>query len=109
MKDESYEYVFGFLFGEGLKGEKRITQPWKDFDPLHLLESQSLDKLKKVRWYLDVGDDDFLYKGNAALHVKMRDIELPHEYRVRDGKHEWTYWRTGLADGLKFIGKSFHR
>jgi len=109
MKDDSYENVFGFLFGEGLKGKKRITQAWKDFNPLYLLDTQSLDKLKKVRWYLDVGDDDFLYKGNSALHVKMRDIGLPHEYRVRNGKHEWIYWRTGLPEGLKFIGTAFHR
>lgn len=109
MPDKGYENVFGFLFGEGLKGKERITQAWKDFSPLHLLESQSLDKLKRVRWYLDVGDDDFLYKGNSALHVKMREIGLPHEYRVRNGKHEWTYWRTGLTEGLKFIGTGFHR
>jgi len=58
---------------------------------------------------LDCGDDDFLYKGNSALHVKMRDLEIPHEYRVRNGSHEWSYWRTGLYDGLKFISEKFHR
>jgi enterochelin esterase-like enzyme len=43
------------------------------------------------------------------LHVKMRELEIPHEYRVRDGGHEWGYWRTGLPEGLKFISKTFHR
>ena len=100
---------FGSLFGENLKGKKRISENWKAFSPLHLLESQSLDKLRSVRWYLDIGDDDFLYKGNSALHVKMRELGLPHEYRVRDGKHSWVYWRTGLLDGLLFISESFHR
>jgi len=109
MDDKSYSHVFGFLFGEGLKGKDRITQIWKDFSPLDLLDAVPQDKLKSVRWYLDIGDDDFLYKGNSALHVKMRDMKIPHEYRVRNGKHEWTYWRTGLENGLKFIGKSFHR
>lgn len=109
MADDRYENMFGFLFGEGLKGNARITDQWSAFSPLHLLDSQPKDKLKSVRYYIDCGDDDFLYKGNSALHVKMRDLEIPHEYRVRDGHHSWVYWRTGLKDGLKFIGESFHR
>jgi len=63
----------------------------------------------KVRFYLDCGDDDFLYKGNSTLHILMNDQKIPHEFRVRDGIHEWEYWRTGLPDALKFISKSFYR
>ncbi len=37
------------------------------------------------------------------------DRKIPHEFRVRDGGHTWSYWRTGIVDGLKFIGQSFHR
>ncbi len=107
--DKEYENYFGFLFGEGLKGKDRISPNWKKFSPLDILEEQSIDKLKTVRWYIDCGDDDFLYRGNSELHVKMRELGIPHEYRVRDGVHSWVYWRTGLPEGLKFIGKSFHR
>jgi S-formylglutathione hydrolase FrmB len=32
---------------------------------------------------------------------------VPHEYNVRDGTHNWTYWKTGLADALAFIGEGF--
>ena len=109
MPEKDYLKWFGNLFGEDLKGKKRISENWKAFSPLHLLNSQPMDKLKSVRWYLDIGDDDFLYKGNAALHVKMREIGLPHEFRMRDGNHSWLYWRTGLLDGLLFISESFHR
>ena len=109
MPEKDYLKWFGNLFGEDLKGKKRISENWKAFSPLHLLNSQPMDKLKSVRWYLDIGDDDFLYKGNAALHVKMREIGLPHEFRMRDGNHSWIYWRTGLLDGLLFISESFHR
>lgn len=109
-RDEaSYERTFGILYGAGLNGEKRLTETYRAFNPLDLLETQDLDKLKRIAWYLDCGDDDFLYKGNAALHVKMRDLKIPHEYRVRNGGHSWEYWRTGLKDGLQFIGAKFHR
>jgi len=109
MPEKQYQSYFKSIFGEKLVGEDRFNEHWQAFDPFTLLDTVPMDKLKSVRWYLDCGDDDFLYRGNSALHVKMRMIELPHEYRVRDGAHTWSYWRTGLKDALAFIGKSFHR
>ena len=59
------------------------------------------DSVKKsVRWYIDCGDDDFLYEGNSLVHIAMRKREIPHEFRIRDGGHNWTYWRTALPDVL---------
>lgn len=34
---------------------------------------------------------------------------IEDKYRVRQGGHEWSYWRSGLVDGLKFISETFHR
>ena len=68
------------------------------------------DSLKKsVRWYIDCGDDDFLFEGNSLLHIAMRKKEIPHEFRVRDGAHNWTYWRTALPTVLEFVSMSFHQ
>ena len=96
------------LFGPGLKGKDRITAHYNSNSPLYLIKNGNVEKLKSVRYYIDCGDDDFLYKGNAALHVLMRDMNIPHEFRVRDGGHTWIYWRTALPEALKFIGASFH-
>ena len=104
--DRQHRY-FGTIYGD-LSGSE-VTSSWKSFNPLHLLDSVDPEKLKSIRYYIDCGDDDFLYKGNSALHVKMRDMGIPHEYRVRNGGHEWSYWRTGLHDGLIFISAKFHR
>ncbi|NOY38352.1 MAG: esterase family protein [Chlorobi bacterium] len=109
MRDDSYENVFGFLIGTGLKDKVRLNDTWKKFNPLHILDEIPKEDINKVRWYIDCGDDDFLYKGNSALHVKMRDLGINHEYRVRNGKHEWAYWRSSLRTGLGFIGQGFHR
>ncbi len=68
------------------------------------------DSLKKaVRWYIDCGDDDFLYEGNSLIHIAMRKKEIPHEYRVRDGAHNWVYWRTALPEVLAFVSMAFHQ
>ena len=74
-----------------------------------MVQDAATDKFKGVRLHLDCGDDDFLYAGNSTLHILLRDQKIPHEFRVRDGGHTWSYWRTGLPEGLKFIGSSFHR
>lgn len=106
---EDWERYFGFIFGEGLEGESRLTDHVKDNLPLYLIESQEVDKLKTVKWYIDCGDDDFLVNGNMELHKRMNEKEIPHEFRVRDGAHNWTYWRTALPEVLKFVSQSFHR
>ena len=91
-------------------GALKLSMKHSDlFGSCDLLHSVPLEKLKSVRFWIDCGDDDFLCNGNSALHVEMRKIGLPHEYRVRDGGHTWSYWRSGLATGLEFIGEKFHR
>lgn len=107
LKNDVYDRYFGDIYGP--KPTIEVSDYWKKYSPLYLLEIVDPEKLKSVRFYIDCGDDDFLYKGNSALHVKMRDLGIPHEYRVRQGGHEWSYWRSGLADGLKFISETFHR
>lgn len=107
LANDSYDGYFKDIYGP--KPEGKVSEHWKANSPLHLLENVDIEKLKSIRFYIDCGDDDFLYKGNSALHVKMRDLGIPHEYRTRNGGHEWSYWRSGLYDGLKFISEKFHR
>jgi enterochelin esterase-like enzyme len=109
MPDINYENVFGQLYGRGLKGKERLNKSFYENSILKIVETKSADDLKKVRYWIDCGDDDFLTKGNCLLHILLTDKHVPHEYRVRDGAHNWTYWRTGIVDALKFIGDSFHQ
>jgi enterochelin esterase-like enzyme len=110
MEPKNWDRLLGPLFGAtGKSGKDRLTAHFQEVSPLGLAKSLPEDSLKKVRYYIDCGDDDFLIKGNCALHLLLTDRKIPHEFRVRDGGHTWTYWRTGIVDGLKFIGQSFHR
>ncbi|GHT38201.1 endo-1,4-beta-xylanase [Bacteroidia bacterium] len=74
---------------------------------INTASDKDLDAIKKVRWYISCGDDDFLYKDNCEMHILFRDKNIPHEYRVKDGGHTWTYWRMELAEVLEFVSKSF--
>ncbi|MFC2126583.1 alpha/beta hydrolase, partial [Bacteroidota bacterium] len=106
---ERWDRQEGLVYGPGLKGKKRLTDHWKANNPFHIVNNSDLEKIKSVRWYFDCGDDDFLYRGNSLFHIFLRDKEIPHEFRIRDGEHNWEYWRTGIIDALQFIGKDFHR
>ena len=109
MEDENWKNVFGQLYGYNLKGKIRLNKAWYDNSILKIVETKSADELKKVRLYIDCGDDDFLIKGNCMLHLALKEKNVPHEFRVRDGVHNWPYWRTGITDALAFIGDSFHQ
>ena len=82
---------------------------YQKHNAINLVESMEADKIKEVRWFIDCGDDDFLYEGNSLIHIAMRKKEIPHEYRVRDGGHTWTYWRESLPSVLSFVSDAFHQ
>jgi enterochelin esterase-like enzyme len=82
---------------------------FENHNALNLLAKADVKDVKGVRWYIDCGDDDFLYEGNALMHVEMRKKDIPHEYRVRDGGHTWTYWRDALPEVLHFVSQGFHQ
>ncbi len=85
--------------------EKRLEETSVYYMVNHMPEEQK----KAVRWYIDCGDDDFLFEGNCMVHIAMRKTGVPHEYRVRNGGHSWGYWRSALPEVLEFITVSFHQ
>jgi enterochelin esterase-like enzyme len=86
-----------------------IKKYFDQHNTLSLIKDSSSDNLKSVRWYIDCGDDDFLYEGNSLVHIALRKKKIPHEYRVRDGHHSWTYWRAALPEVLSFVSDAFHQ
>ena len=108
FSQKRWNKVEGILFGKNLKSKDRLTKHFNLNNPLYLVDSLDVNKLKTIRYYFDCGDDDQLSIGNSLMHIKMEKLKIPHEFRMRDGKHNWIYWRSGLVNALKFIGKSFH-
>jgi len=104
-----YDYNYADLFGARPVGAGRLPDFFKARNPTSLAETLPEAELKKVRCYIDCGDDDEQLKGSAALHEILRQRRIPSELRVRDGDHCWAYWRTGIVGGLEFIGRSFRR
>jgi enterochelin esterase-like enzyme len=86
-----------------------IERYFKTQSVLSMINSMPDSARRAVRWYIDCGDDDFLFEGNSLVHIAMRKREIPHEFRIRDGVHSWTYWRTSLPVVLEFVSQAFHQ
>lgn len=99
---------YGLTVAENLP-DSLLQSYYKRQSVLYLVENQPVEQLKSVRWFIDCGDDDFLYEGNSLAHIALRKREIPHEYRVRQGGHNWTYWRDSLPEVLKFVSEAFHQ
>ncbi|NND32622.1 MAG: esterase family protein [Saprospiraceae bacterium] len=92
-----------------IPSDQILEEYYKTHSAINLIENMSAEEIKKVLWYIDCGDDDFLYEGNSLVHIALRKKEVPHEYRVRDGGHSWTYWRESLPTVLSFVSETFHQ
>jgi len=82
---------------------------FEQHNAIHLIDNGKKEEISSVRWFIDCGDDDFLYEGNSLVHIAMVKKEVPHEYRVRDGRHSWSYWRESLPVVLEFVSRAFHQ
>jgi enterochelin esterase-like enzyme len=89
--------------------DSTINNYYNKYSVLPLISAIPDDQKKAIRWYIDCGDDDFLFEGNSLVHIALRKKEIPHEFRIRDGAHNWTYWRASLPNVLEFVSQAFHQ
>jgi enterochelin esterase-like enzyme len=89
--------------------DEQVQGYYKRHSVLDLVSNIPDDQKTSVRWYIDCGDDDFLYEGNSLVHIAMKKKEIPHEFRIYDGAHNWTYWRRALPTVLGFVSDAFHQ
>jgi S-formylglutathione hydrolase FrmB len=106
MDDYSYLAYWGYSKSNINKSDFEKFK--KKNNSLYLIDQMDQKILNSVRWYIDCGDEDHLYKNNVLMHIKMREKGVKHEFRVRDGGHNWDYWRSALPSVLEFISKKFH-
>jgi enterochelin esterase-like enzyme len=109
LDDNLYNSLFSNSIGKNLKGKDRLTATWLINSPMSIIEKKTTEELAAVKYWIDCGDDDFLTIGNAQLHIALTNKKVPHEFRMREGGHNWTYWRTGVIDALSFIGDNFRQ
>ncbi len=106
----NFEEVENYMQRRGMaETTTEKKQEWfNNYSVLNLIRNMPDENKKAVRWYIDCGDDDFLFEGNSLVHIEMRKKEIPHEFRIRNRQHNWTYWRESLPEVLSFVSEGFH-
>lgn len=95
--------------GEKNYSKNELQAYYNKHNAIELVRAMDAKELNGIRWYIDCGDDDFLFEGNSLLHIELMKKKIGHEYRVRDGGHTWTYWRESLPKVLAFVSQAFHQ
>jgi putative tributyrin esterase len=54
---------------------------------------------------ISCGRDDLLLSSVRTLHQALSAADVPHEYTVGPGGHDWTYWAGELPNALRFLDR----
>ena len=57
----------------------------------------------------DCGSEDFFADVNAALHQKLLDAKVPHDYISRPGVHNSAYWGNSILYQLLYFDRCFSK
>ncbi|MDR1406416.1 MAG: esterase family protein [Tannerella sp.] len=57
----------------------------------------------------DCGTEDFFCEVNEALHKKLLEKRIPHDYTSRPGAHNNAYWKNAIEYQLLFFHLFFRR
>lgn len=103
--DDQWGRIFGAV---GEKGKARMTDYYLQNSPLPMVALQDKNQWNDLKIYIDNGDDEeTLASSNETLHQLLLERKIPHEFRVRNGGHEFAYWRQSLHNGLRFVSDHF--
>ncbi|MEL7586175.1 MAG: alpha/beta hydrolase family protein [Prolixibacteraceae bacterium] len=70
---------------------------------IHLLTPGSLEIS------FECGTGDFFYLVNCNLHEKLLERNIPHDFAVRPGAHNWEYWANAITYQALFFHRFFNK
>ena len=77
---------------------------WEKYTVINLLH---LIKPNSLALIIDCGTEDFFYKVNENLHQQMLYRNIAHDYIIRPGAHNWSYWTNAIQYQLLFMSNYF--
>ena len=90
--------------------EKRLgdtlinRQRYLDWSAINVIEKYPKDSLAIM---IDCGTEDRIVDMSRRTHAKMLQLNIPHDYTERPGKHDWDYWKEAIKYQLLFFREYF--
>ncbi|MFI0429352.1 alpha/beta hydrolase [Mariniflexile sp. HMF6888] len=84
----------------------KFTENWERntvINMLYLLKPNALEII------LDCGTEDFFFEVNKNLHQQLLYRNIPHDFIVRPGGHDWAYWSNSIKFQLLYMAIHFKR
>lgn len=88
---------------------KQAVRQHSALDFVRQADEATVDRLRSVKWFIDCGDDDFLFDLSVELHKLMRQKRIKSELRIRNGQHNWEYWHQAIRMALPFASRNFSK
>ncbi|MCX2574902.1 alpha/beta hydrolase [Pedobacter sandarakinus] len=77
---------------------------WEENSVINLTHLLIPNKLSII---IDCGTNDFFYKVNVNLHDKLMERNIPHDFIIRPGVHNWDYWSNAINYQMLFFSRYF--
>ena len=88
-------------------GEYETNQArWYDYTVLRQVELLTNKQLSII---FDCGVDDIFITVNRALHEKLLQLKIDHDYTERSGGHNHAYWRSSIDFQILFFHQFFQK
>lgn len=91
---------------EKLLGDTSQLQAYYNHSIMKELDAGRKDSIAVI---MDCGTQDFVIEMNRAVHTRMLELKVPHDYIERPGRHDWNYWRTAVQYQLLYFRNHFNR
>ena len=79
---------------------------WEENSVINLVYKLTPNSLQIT---FDCGVSDFFYGVNCCLHEKLLERNIPHDFTVRPGSHNWEYWKNSIAYQSVFFHHFFEK
>jgi len=79
---------------------------WYEYTVMRQVE---LLKNKQLAIIIDCGIDDFFMPMNLALHEKLLQLKIDHDYIERPGEHNHIYWGSSIDFQILFFHHFFQK
>jgi S-formylglutathione hydrolase FrmB len=82
----------------------KYPQRWKENTIVNMTHLLVPNRLALI---IDCGREDFFYQVNMKLHEELLYKNIPHDFTIRPGVHNWTYWTNAIRYQMTFFDTFF--
>lgn len=99
------EFPDGWEMSRLLGPKDEYPERWEERAIVNMVERAPKDG--SLAMIIDCGTEDFFYEVNVALHRRLLELGIPHDFYLRPGSHHWPYWRVSIQYQMLFFDNYF--